>query len=173
MTPRRVVVVTGTDTGVGKTVATAALAATAPGDGGRREAGADRDRRGPTRDVSDVDRLTGLPVQEFTALDDPLAPDTAARRQGVPIPRVAEYVDRILALSEQHDTVLVEGAGGLLVRLDTDGGTLLDLVRAAAGLPTRPARGRRGRSPPVWAPSTTPSSPSARSGRAGWSRRAS
>ncbi len=136
MTPRRVIVVTGTDTGVGKTIATAALAATAGGDVVVEKPVQTGIAEDPDRDVSVVARLTGRQVQEFTALDDPLAPDTAARRQGVPIPRVAEYVDRILALSEQHDTVLVEGAGGLLVRLDTDGGTLLDLASAlAAGLP--------------------------------------
>jgi dethiobiotin synthetase len=131
---RRVVVVTGTDTGVGKTIATAALAATATGAPGDVvvvkpvQTGVADD---PDRDVSVVERLTGTRVAEFTALDDPLAPDTAARRQGVPIPRVAEYVDRVRALSDEHETVLVEGAGGLLVRLDADGGTLLDL---AAGL---------------------------------------
>ena len=79
-----------------------------------------------------VHALTGCAVQEFTSLDDPLAPDTAARLRGVPIPPVAEYVDRIKVLAESHDTVIVEGAGGLLVRLDTDGGTLLDLAEALA-----------------------------------------
>ena len=72
--------------------------------------------------------LTGCAVQEFTALDDPLAPDTAARLRGVAIPPVREHADRIRVLAEFHDTVIVEGAGGLLVRLDTDGGTLLDLA---------------------------------------------
>jgi dethiobiotin synthetase len=88
-------------------------------------------------------------VQEFTALDDPLAPDTAARLRGVPIPPVREHADRIRVLADFHDTVVVEGAGGLLVRLDTDGCTILDLatelsesapvdvvVVAAAGLGT-------------------------------------
>jgi dethiobiotin synthetase len=31
-------------------------------------------------------------------------------------------------LDEFHDLVIVEGAGGLLVRLDTEGGTVLDLA---------------------------------------------
>ena len=132
VTRRRVVVVTGTDTGVGKTIATAALAATAAGDVVVVKPVQTGIAEDADRDVRVVERLTGRPVQEFTALDEPLAPDTAARRQGVPIPPVAEHVDRILALSEQHDTVLVEGAGGLLVRLDTDGGTLLDLAAALA-----------------------------------------
>ena len=65
-------------------------------------------------------------------LEQPLAPDTAARLQGVSIPAVAEYADRIRDLAESHDTVVVEGAGGLLVRLDADGGTLLDLAAALA-----------------------------------------
>lgn len=129
----RVVVVTGTSTGVGKTVATAALAqryaergsvvvvkpvqtGTVDGDSDARE----------------VHRLTGCPVQELTTLEQPLAPDTAARLQGVAIPPVAEYAEHVRTLAEQHDTVVVEGAGGLLVRLDADGGTLLDLAAELA-----------------------------------------
>ena len=81
-------------------------------------------------DASEITRLTGVEVQEWTSLDEPLAPDTAARRQGVEIPTVAAYAERIAALP--HDTVIVEGAGGLLVRLDTEGGTLLDLAAALA-----------------------------------------
>ena len=129
----RIVVVTGTSTGVGKTVATAALALRAAGAGSVTvvkpvQTGiVDGDS-----DADEVHRLTGCAVQEFTALDEPLAPDTAARRQGVPIPPVPEYADRIRVLAEFHDTVVVEGAGGLLVRLDTEGGTLLDLAAQLA-----------------------------------------
>lgn len=130
-----VTVVTGTDTGVGKTIAVAALAARAVAAG--RSVVVVKPVQtgvgGPEPDVGDaetVDRLTGLPVEEFTALDEPLAPETAALRQGVEIPPVASYTDRILALLDAHDEVIIEGAGGLLVRLDTDGGTLLDLVDA-------------------------------------------
>lgn len=129
----RVVVVTGTSTGVGKTVATAALAQRYADEGTVlvvkpvQTGVVDGDS-----DAAEVQRLTGCAVQEFTALDDPLAPDTAARRQGVAIPRVAEHADRIRALAELHDTVVVEGAGGLLVRLDSDGGTILDLAAELA-----------------------------------------
>lgn len=131
----RIVVVTGTDTGVGKTIATAALAARAIADGQRVlvikpvQSGVG----GPTPEEGDaavVARLSGAPVLEVVALDDPLAPDTAARRQGVELPAVAEHAARIVQLAREHDLVLVEGAGGLLVRLDGDGGTLLDLARA-------------------------------------------
>jgi dethiobiotin synthetase len=132
----RVVLVTGTSTGVGKTVVTAALAATAAGSvvvvKPVQTGIADGDS-----DAREVRRLTGMPVEEWTTLDEPLAPDTAARRQGVPIPPVAEYADRIRALVGSVDTLVVEGAGGLLVRLDGQGGTLLDLAAllVEAGVP--------------------------------------
>jgi dethiobiotin synthetase len=120
-----ITVVTGTSTGVGKTVATAALAAAAAGSVvvvkpvQTGAAAGDSDAR-------EVTRLAGVEAVEWTTLDEPLAPDTAARRQGVAIPTVASYVSRIDGLSQ--DTVIVEGAGGLLVRLDAAGGTLLDLA---------------------------------------------
>jgi len=121
---KRVVVVTGTSTGVGKTIVTAALAATTPGAVVVKpvQTGAmDGDS-----DAAEVRRLTGAEVEEWTTLDEPLAPDTAARRQGMAIPPVASYVSRIGSLAQE--TVIVEGAGGLLVRLDASGGTLLDLA---------------------------------------------
>ena len=130
----RVVVVTGTSTGVGKTIATAALAQRYAGRGSVvvvkpvQTGTVDGDS-----DAREVHRLTGCAVEEITTLDQPLAPDTAARLQGVEIPPVAAYADRVRALAERHDTVVVEGAGGLLVRLDADGGTLLDLAADLAG----------------------------------------
>ncbi len=128
----RVVVVTGTSTGVGKTVVTAALATRAAGSVvvvKPVQTGITGTEPG---DADEVHRLTGRAVQEYTALADPLAPDTAARLRGVTVPPVAEYADRVRVLAEFHDTVLVEGAGGLLVRLDTAGGTLLDLAAELA-----------------------------------------
>ncbi len=125
---KRVIVVTGTDTGVGKTVATAALAVTSTGQVTVVKPVQTGIVDGAPGDAETVHRLSGAAVQEYTALDDPLAPDSAARRQGVRVPPVTEYADRIRVLTEFHDTVIVEGAGGLLVRLDTDGGTLLDLA---------------------------------------------
>jgi dethiobiotin synthetase len=77
-------------------------------------------------DAREVVRLTGVEAEEWTTLDEPLAPDTAARREGAAIPTVASYADRLAALTQ--DAVIVEGAGGLLVRLDAEGGTLLDLA---------------------------------------------
>ena len=120
-----ITVVTGTSTGVGKTVATAALAGTSAGSvvvvKPVQTGTADGDS-----DAREVARLTGVDTVEWTTLDEPLAPDTAARRQRVDIPTVAAYAARIAALTQ--DSVIVEGAGGLLVRLDSEGGTLLDLA---------------------------------------------
>jgi len=134
----RVVVVTGTDTAVGKTVATAALAVDA----------ATRGRvvvvkpvqtgvGGASHEPADVDvvaRLAGpdVEVQELARLADPLAPETAARLRGAALPAVADHAAAIRDLAARFDTVLVEGAGGLLVRLDTAGGTLLDLAAQLA-----------------------------------------
>lgn len=142
-----VLVVTGTNTGVGKTIATAALAARAVGAGQRvlvvkpaQTGSIDGDS-----DAREIHRLTGAEVQEWTVLQQPLAPDTAARLEGVEIPPVSEYADRIRTLAPGYDLVIVEGAGGLLVRLDSEGGTILDIaeqtgadvvVVCAAGLGT-------------------------------------
>jgi dethiobiotin synthetase len=120
-----IVLVTGTSTGVGKTIGTAALAATASGSvlvvKPVQTGALDGDS-----DAREVARLTGVETEEWTLLDEPLAPDTAARRQGVAIPPVVAYAARIGALTQE--TVIVEGAGGLLVRLDASEGTLLDLA---------------------------------------------
>ena len=127
-----ILVVTGTDTGVGKTVATAALAQRAAQTGPVVVVKPVQTGVGPGSDeVGDaevVHALTGCAVQELTCLADPLAPDTAARLRGVRIPPVTEYADRVRVLAESHDTVIVEGSGGVLVRLDSDGGTILDLA---------------------------------------------
>lgn len=128
----RVIIVTGTSTGVGKTVATAALALHAGGSVIVVKPVQTGLSATEPADADEIHRLTGCAVQEYTALDEPLAPDTAARLQGVRLPPVAEYADRIRVLAEFHDPVIVEGAGGLLVRLDSDGGTLLDIASELA-----------------------------------------
>ena len=127
----RVVVVTGTDTGVGKTVVTAALAATLRLRGLRvavvkpTQTGVAEDEPG---DVDEVQRLGGIEdLHEFARFPEPLAPATAARRAGTMAPSVGEHAIRTAALSGR-DVVIIEGAGGLLVELDTDGGTVADLA---------------------------------------------
>jgi dethiobiotin synthetase len=128
----RAVFVTGTDTGVGKTVVTAALAASTVSAGTRvhvvkpAQTGVGPDEPG---DADEVRRLAGVPVSEGVRLRDPLAPDTAARREGVPLPSLEAQRDVVLAAAA--DVVLVEGAGGVLVRLG-DGWDVRDLAASVA-----------------------------------------
>lgn len=127
-----IVVVTGTDTDVGKTVVTAALAAAQPG----RTAVVKPVQTGVSAaepgDLDVVRRLTGhTDLHEGARLVDPLAPTTAARRQGAALPSVAAHAAAIDELAATRDRVLVEGAGGLLVGLDDAG---RDLTGLAASL---------------------------------------
>jgi dethiobiotin synthetase len=132
----RVIAITGTDTGVGKTVTTAALSRLAL-DRGARVAVVKAVQTGvATGEPTDADTIGSLGgcqhVVELVRLDPPLAPDTAARQLGIAIPRVAELAGRVKALAQDRDLVLLEGSGGVAVRLDTAGGTLLDLASALA-----------------------------------------
>lgn len=130
----RVVVVTGTGTDVGKTVVTAALAASCAASG-RRVAVVKPAQTGVgAGEPGDLDVVRALggavTLLEPVRLPEPLAPDTAARRAGIPLPAVTDTADRVVQLAAGHDIVLVEGAGGLLVRLDADGGGIVDLALA-------------------------------------------
>lgn len=122
-------VVTGTGTGVGKTVVTAALASVAGPDVAVVKPVQTGVAAGDAGDVHEVARLSGVSdVHELVRLTEPLAPETAARRLGSELPSVAKLAGRIAELSAA--TVLVEGAGGVRVRLDSTGATVLDLARA-------------------------------------------
>ncbi|MEO3760559.1 dethiobiotin synthase [Mycobacterium sp. B14F4] len=137
-------VVTGTDTGVGKTVATAALACSA------RLAGIDVAVCKPVQtgsprddDLADIGRLSGVSrLSGSWRYPEPLAPRAAADRAGMTLPTRGELVDSVRAVDA--DVTLVEGAGGLLVEIG-DGATLRDaaadlaapvLIVVAAGLGT-------------------------------------
>ncbi|MER6620143.1 dethiobiotin synthase [Streptomyces sp. NPDC000931] len=144
-----VLVITGTGTEVGKTVVTAALAATALA-AGRSVAVLKAAQTGvlpaEAGDAEEVARLAGaVTTAELARYPDPLAPATAARRAGRAPVHPHEVAERAAKLATEHDLVLVEGAGGLLVRFDAAGGTLADaaallaapvLVVASAGLGT-------------------------------------
>ena len=129
-----ILLVTGTDTDIGKTVATAAVAAALKQQGMRvavikpAQTGL---QPGEPGDVAEVQRLAGADIAgfEFVRLPDPLAPDAAARLARMELPAAAELAQRIadVANSGDFDTVLVEGAGGLLVHLDSAGRTLADV----------------------------------------------
>ncbi|MFJ2295528.1 dethiobiotin synthase [Streptomyces sp. NPDC087894] len=130
-----VLVVTGTGTEIGKTIVTAAVAA------------ARRDLRvavlkpaqtglapGEPGDAAEVARLAGAHVTavELARFPEPLAPETAARRAGLAPVRPYEIAEAAQKLATEHDLVLVEGAGGLLVRYDGQGATLADAARLMA-----------------------------------------
>jgi dethiobiotin synthetase len=137
--------VTGTDTGVGKTLAAAALCL-AERQAGRTVLYAKPVQTGlyPSEpgDAAFVAAAAGVPVIECLRFPDPLAPAVAAERAGVAID-----VDGLLAdltkAGDGFDRVVVEGAGGLLVPLWGDL-TMADLAdRLGAGLVvvTRPSLG--------------------------------
>ncbi|TCK26865.1 dethiobiotin synthase [Pseudonocardia endophytica] len=126
--------VTGTDTDVGKTITTAALAAALVADGRSVavykpvQAGTGEHGDG---DVDTVRRLADVTVAEGVRLPEPMAPVAAATRAGVALPPARAHLDRIAELAAHHDDVLVEGAGGVLVHLDHDATTLADLAEGA------------------------------------------
>jgi dethiobiotin synthetase len=126
-----VLVVTGTGTGVGKTVVTAALACHA------RQAGIDVAVCKPVQtgtdsgddDLAEVARLSG--VTELAGLaryPQPLAPVAAAQQAGTPLPTGDQVLRLIAALDRPGRLTLLEGAGGLLVELADAGVTLRDLA---------------------------------------------
>lgn len=142
-----IILVTGTDTGVGKTTATAALAAVLHGT--KRSVAVYKPCQSGAAagdsDTAEIARLAGpVTAETGVVLQEPLAPVAAAALDGTPLPRVATHAGKIRELAVSHDHVLVEGAGGLLVELDSDGGTLADLgslLAAAFVLVTRPVLG--------------------------------
>jgi len=126
--------VTGTDTGVGKTVTTAALVVALRAQGRSpyvlkpAQTGVEPGEPG---DLDEVHRLAGhVDGHEGVRLRSPLAPDTAARLEGTTLPTLAEQRDAILALTDSYD-VVVEGAGGVLVSLG-EHWDLLDLAQTVA-----------------------------------------
>jgi 8-amino-7-oxononanoate synthase len=127
--------VTGTGTGVGKTVVAAALARTLeraglavaamkPAQTGTGE-GAD--------DLAFIRAAGGVPATRCVApyvLRRPLAPSVAARMEGTTL-ELGRIVDTFRALRTEADVVVVEGAGGLLVPF-SDSADMADLAWALA-----------------------------------------
>lgn len=126
-----ILVVTGTDTGVGKTVATAALACHA------RLAGIDTAVCKPVQtgcadgddDLADVRRLSGVTeTYGLARLPEPLAPAAAADRAGAALPSRDQLASWVTEADRPGRLTLVEGAGGLLVEIGKDATTLRDLA---------------------------------------------
>lgn len=128
----RILVVTGTGTGVGKTAVTAAVAALEPGRVAVLKAAQTGVAVGENGDLAEIDRLARVHGVELGRYPEPLAPATAARRAGVRPVRPAAIAAEADRLAGLHDLVLVEGAGGLLVRFDDDGSTLADAAAELA-----------------------------------------
>ncbi|HEU5160642.1 MAG TPA: dethiobiotin synthase [Streptosporangiaceae bacterium] len=131
-----VLIVTGTDTGVGKTVVTAALATLALARGASVavvKPGQTGVAPGDPGDLDDVRRLAGLDdLHEPARFPDPLSPAAAARVGGTAPVALRAVAERVHALAATRRLVIVEGAGGLLVRYDEDGATIADLARLLA-----------------------------------------
>jgi malonyl-CoA O-methyltransferase len=130
---RRGVFVTGTDTGVGKTVVSALLCS-ALRQAGRAAGYFKPVQTGPDDDTGTVARLAGLeggalaaPAYRFRL---PAAPSRAAAAEGIAI-RIESIVTRWKELPA--GLWVVEGAGGLLVPLG-ERATIRDLI-GAMGLP--------------------------------------
>ena len=126
-----VLVVTGTGTGVGKTVVTAALACHA------RQAGIDVAVCKPVQtgtdvgddDLAELARLSGVTkLAGLARYPQPLAPAAAAEQAGRALPTGDVLVQLIAGLDRPGRLTLVEGAGGLLVEIADGGVTLRDLA---------------------------------------------
>ncbi len=130
--PPPVLIVSGTGTEVGKTVVTAAVAALAASRGHRVavvKPAQTGEPPGPTGDLAVIRRLSGVTrTHELTRFPDPLSPEAAARAAGQPPLDLASAAVVIKQLRLEADVVLIEGAGGLLVRYDPAGRTIADLA---------------------------------------------
>lgn len=134
--------ITGTDTGVGKTVISASIAASLRRRGQRvgvckpMATGCRRDREGLVNEDAEAlahfaDCRASLDVINPVRYVLPLAPAVAAEQAGEPID--FDAIARSLhVLDSTHDGLLVEGVGGLLVPIDDRDPRItgLDLIKA-------------------------------------------
>lgn len=133
---RGIVLVTGTDTDVGKTIVTAAVASAAQSSGLRVaviKPGQTGIVTGAPTDIEVINRLAAPETSRTLAeYPEPMAPLAAATVAEMPPLELYEVVDAIRAEADKHDLVLVEGAGGLLVpmgvRPSGESWTLADLA---------------------------------------------
>lgn len=138
---QRSILVTGTDTGVGKTTVACAIAAAAAMRGCSVgvlkpiETGCRPDPRGVLipEDAENLRYFSGCEESIDTIcpyrFTDPLAPSVAAVRDGHDI-QVDAIVDTIRSFRRRYDLTIVEGAGGLLVPIWADT-TFADLADQA------------------------------------------
>lgn len=125
-----IIIVTGTNTDVGKTVATAALARLLA-DRGRDVVVLKPLQTGEPEgsgDAPTVTRLAGVEAHTLVRYPEPLAPNLSARRARMAPADLDEVAAWVRGFDRDGRVVLVEGAGGLLVRLAEDW-TIADLAR--------------------------------------------
>lgn len=132
-----VLLVTGTDAAVGKTVVTAAVAAAVGASGASiavlkpAQTGA---RPGRESDVDTVRRLAApAHARSLAEYGEQLPPLAAARATGKPPVALDDVLLAVEELDAEHDLVVVEGTGGLLVPMG-DGWTTADLAQQLGGL---------------------------------------
>lgn len=124
-----IIFITGTGTDVGKTIATAALASVYQQQGNEVVVAKPVQTGEPegSGDAVTVAGLAGVETTEFIRYPEPLAPNLTARRAGQPQLVKEDLLAWISELDALGRIVLVEGAGGLLVRL-ADDLTIVDLA---------------------------------------------
>ncbi|MUT67957.1 dethiobiotin synthase [Paenibacillus sp. NEAU-GSW1] len=128
--------VTGTDTAVGKTVVTAALAAALRAEGlnagvwkpvqsGAQLGSGDTDAERLLRDTGIDESIEAVAPFSFEA---PLTPFLAAKHAGATL-TLQGIIDAGRPLMERYEALLIEGAGGVAVPLTNDA-LVLDLIAA-------------------------------------------
>jgi dethiobiotin synthetase len=121
--------VTGTDTGVGKTLIGCALLHAFAQQGrrvvGMKPVASGCDKDGQNHDVKQLQAASNVPVDydqiNTYGLLDPIAPHIAAQNAGVHI-ELASIVTAYRALASRADVVIVEGIGGFAVPLNDSQG---------------------------------------------------
>lgn len=128
--------ITGTDTEVGKTIVTAAVAAAARVQGyavavikpGQTGVGPGSTQR------PDVDIVAALAepdtVRTLATYPEPLGPLAAAEEAGEQPLGIGDVIEAVTLAAAKHDVVLIEGAGGLLVPMGEGRWTVADLAVA-------------------------------------------
>ncbi|AEX48697.1 dethiobiotin synthase [Corynebacterium diphtheriae] len=124
-----IVVVTGTNTDVGKTIASAAVCQHYSRQGFRVVPVKPVQTGEPkgSGDAQTIEKLTGIVGKCFARFPEPLAPNLSAQRAGMQQLNLEEIVNKIRELDGPQTVVVVEGAGGLLVRL-ADSFTIADVA---------------------------------------------
>lgn len=125
-----IVLITGTNTDVGKTYATAEIARQAVA-AGKKVMVIKPAQTGEPEGHGDIFTIRALvpevDTQEFIRYPEPLSPHLAAKRAGMEELDLHEVAGKIRSIAAEYDCVLVEGAGGLLVRIAHDW-TIADLA---------------------------------------------